>query len=451
MAADLPRQLTSATASRPVRVALWSPWRRATPASTYYAMRLSTQAGQGVFLAALLLIAATGSSAALSVSGVMVAMMAGAIVFGIPAGALADRISPRLALPIGAAGRMLAILATLGAAGRPELLLPVAFAYSVLSQLFSASELALAATVGAGRPGRTHTWLLTLQHAGQGAGLFLLAPAAFAVGGVVAMILFSFAVYAAATALTVMLAVSLRGTDVIQAGRRPGVRDTLRYYRDERRATYAGSLLAFNELATKAMLVAVPLYLHELGLMTIQVAALAIPAATGALLGLFWAGRSLDARAAPGVMRLTLVGLAVSLFALAGLGNILAGLAGLHEDNWFAFLAHPQSLSFAVALPVSLLLGMCWILAPIGSRTVLTATAPRGQQARVFALQSTLTDVLAILPLMAAGFASEFAGPRVTFVLLAFLGTALFAVMETRTAGGRLLPLAPPLPARSDS
>jgi MFS family permease len=450
LAVDLSSRPATVTSTRLARVSSVLPRRLATPASTYYAMRLATQAGQGVFLAAILLIAATGGSAALSVSGVMVAMMAGAIVFGIPAGALADRISPRIALPIGAAGRMLAILGTLFAIGRPELLIPVAFAYSVLSQLFSASELALAANVGANRPGRTHAWLLALQHAGQGAGLFLVAPAAFALGGVTAMVLVSFAVYVAGTALTLALAVSLRGTDRTQPRRRSGVRDTLRYYRDERRATYAGSLIAFNEVATKAMLVAVPLYLDELGLMRIQIAALVIPAAAGALIGMAWAGRSLHVQVAPGVMRLTLLGLAVSLFALAGLGNALAGLAGIHQDNWFSFLAHPQNLSFAVAFPVALLLGMCWVIAPIGARTVLTATAPPGQQARVFALQGTLTDVLAILPLMAAGFASEFAGPRVTFVMLALLGTALFAAMEARTSGAGLLPLKPTVPARSD-
>jgi MFS family permease len=427
-------------------------WRLGTPASTYYAMRLATQAGQGVFLAAVLLIAATGGSAALSVSGVMVAMMAGAVIFGIPAGTLADRISPRLALPLGAAGRTIVILTTLLFIGRPELLVILAFAYSVLSQLFSASELALAGAIAPHRPGKAHAWLLALQHAGQAAGMFVLAPAAFALGGVTAMVVAAFATYILGTALTLALAVSLRhSAAATRAPRIASVRHTLRYYRDQRHATYAGSLIAFNEIATKAMLVAVPLYLHELGLMTIQIAALVVPAGAGAVIGVLWAGRSLHIQLAPSVMRLALLGLTVSLFALAGLGNVLAGLAGIHEDNWFSFLAHPQNLNFAVAFPVALLLGICWVIAPIGARTVLTATAPAGQQARVFALQSTLTDVVAILPLILAGFASEFAGPRVTFVLLALLGTAIFALMEARSTGATLLTPGQALPARSDT
>lgn len=369
---------------------------------------------------------------AVGLSSIMVAMMLGAIVFGLPGGAFADRLGAGRALVFGAAGRAIVMTAALAISGRPELAAVVAFAYSAVSQLYSPSELALVSALAPRRPAGAHSLLVALQHTGQGAGIIVLAPAAFFIGGAEAMVATGMALYVGVTILATLLAQASSVARTIQPARRTyDFTGTLRYLTRRPEALYAGSALAFSEMAAKAIVIAIPLYLaQDLHLEALEPAAIVIPAAIGAVGGLLWAARGLELPIAPGTMRLTLAGTVVAAVALAGLGNGVALATGLVEVGPFGWIQDSTDVSVAVAVPVALLLGACFIIAPIAARTVLSATAPITEQGRVFATQAMMTDIIAILPLILAGVGAEMAGARATFLVVAALGAALFLALE---------------------
>jgi len=110
------------------------------------------------------------------------------------------------------------------------------------------------------------------------------------------------------------------------------------------------------------------------------------------------------------------------------------------------------SLLFAVAIPVAFLLGLCLSGVLIAARVALTETAPIGQQARVFAVQLTLTESFIALPLLLMGVGTTFAGARPTLGVLALVMVAAFALVEVdrwRSAGRRSLPA--PAPALAET
>jgi hypothetical protein len=86
--------------------------------------------------------------------------------------------------------------------------------------------------------------------------------------------------------------------------------------------------------------------------------------------------------------------------------------------------------TFAVALLLAPVLGFCIGIAPIAARSVLTDSAPAGQQARVFASQGTVSQALVVAPLFLAGFGTEQAGAQATLAAIGALGLALFLALE---------------------
>jgi MFS family permease len=400
-------------------------------------MRLASQAGQGAFFAGLFLLAGK-QDGAMGISGLFAGMMAAAIMFGLIGGAVGDRLGASRAVIVGAAGRGTAvglglILATVpGLGDHFGLAALVAFLYSAASQLFCPAELALAATISPRQPGRAHAALVALQYGGQGLGLVVVAPLAYAVAGIPAMLASGLALFALVTFLATLLTARLhRQVRVTRARHAFRFRSAVRYYRREPHAVYAGALLAFGELSMKAMAVALPVYFaRDLRLEATQTGLLVVPGAIAAILGLLWAFRSLHVHVAPQVMRLTLLGTAVGVLALSGLGQALAGIAEMGHTP-VGVLDDGSTMSLVVAIPVSILLGICLGVAPVGGRTILSATAPREQQSRVFAMQSTVTDILAIAPTLLAGVGVELAGARVTFAVIGVLGLAAFFLLET--------------------
>lgn len=412
-------------------------------AFTFYAMRLTSQVGQGVFLAGLFLLAGGGSPAAVGTGSLFVAMIAAALLGGLPAGSLTDRLGPRIAVKYGAAGRAAAIAVALVIAALPlagvafVLAAIVAFVYSGASQLYGPSEMALVGSVGGDRPARAHAILVALQYVGQGVGVAIVAPAMLFVGGVSAALGAALACYCAVVVLAIDLSSQL-GDPTSRAGARVHYtfRDTFRYFAREKGAAYAAVLLAFGEIAVKAMAIALPVYvLNDLELAQSQTIAIALAGVVGAASGLLWAGRQLHLHSQLPVMRLILVGIVVSMISLVAAGQLLAASArasGLPLPDYFG---DQRDVSFAVAIPIALLLGLCFAVGPIGARAILTATAPEGQQGRAFAMQATFTDSLVIVPLMLAGAGAELAGTWTTFLLVAALGAVVLAFVPRVTGG----------------
>jgi hypothetical protein len=401
--------------------------------SAFYGVRLLGQASETLYLATLLVAVGTSDSAALGISAVLAAKLAAAVLFGVPAGALADRMGSPRGLALGALLRLAAVGLTASVIGQSSFIWAAAFWYSAGSQLFSSAELASVPLVREGTSARAHSLLMALQYAGQGAGA-VLTPMLFLLGGPPLMLLA--AALTAALALLLACLFAMRTTGLYTRPpcdrQRPfSVGWAWRFFARERHAGYALGLLTFTDLATKAAPVAVPRYLTGvLGLNGQQALAALVVAGAGTGIALLWSVRGFSTLRAAELMRVALFGAVVALISLIGLtagvgeASESAGLAAL------ASLAESPLAGFAVVLPVALVLGFCLGIAPIAARAVLTDRAPAGQQARVFASQATCSHATVALPLMVAGFSTEYAGAQTTLAAIAVLGLVMLLLLE---------------------
>lgn len=406
--------------------------------AAFYSARLMNQLGQALFFLGLFWLVAKEGSAAIGATGVMAAMMAGSIIFGLLGGMVADRIGLGLATVIGGSARGAVIAATLMVAAvgpgpmRVAALVAIAFLYSAASQVYAPAEVSLVRTIEARRPSTGHAMLTVLQYAGQGGALAISAALAWRFQSPWALIASAALAYVAVVALTHAVAT---GTRRLMPLRKPGhhffLRETTAFFRAQPRAVFAGVILAFAELAAKASAVALPYYFaKDLGLGRVASLALIAPGVLGVGLGLYWAGRWLQAERAHRVLRLTLLGTVLGMLALGGLpGGLTAVTSWLQPDT--SVTANPAVvLAIIVTIPVALLLGLCFAIGPVAARSLLSATAPRDQQSRVFAMQSTVTDSLAIVPLVLSGVGAELVGSRATFLLLGGLGVVVLVLFE---------------------
>lgn len=417
--------------------------------ATYYGSRLLASVGQGLFIVTLLVAAGGGRGGALGVSTVLAAMMVAAIALSLPAGALVDRLGPGRGLVLGAALRLGAILSAFAAADSGLVWVP-ALLYSAASQVFSPAELALVPVVQARAPQRAHAVLVALQQIGMGGGMFVIAPVLLILGGVDVALAAAAIVYAAVTGLALLLARSCRGAT---EGRGVPSREafdlvgTLRFFAGEPRAVYAAGVNAFADMSVKSIGIVLPVYLQQdLGLSGGLAIGVAAPLAVGGAIGLVWAGRSLAGRDAVPTMRLVLAGMVVAILAMAVLGSGLSLIAVHSRLPLVSGIDSAAAASTVIAFPVLLLLGWSLGTGTVLAYAVLTETAPRGQRARVFAVESLFTKLLVLLPLLCVGVSTTLVGARLTLVLVAAVGFAVLLLLESAWAPPRLARVAEAVP-----
>ena len=404
----------------------------------YYVSRLTSQAGQGLFFALLVVLAGPSSAGALGLGGVMVAMTVAAIALGPLGGSTVDRLGPRLALPTGAVLRLVAIGCAVAVLGRGEYAWAAAFVYSAASQVFSPAELALVSTIRRERPAGAHASLFALQFGGQVVGAFAFAPALFWIGGASTMLAGALLLYGAVVILSTVISGRLRAVAGGAPRRGPAsrrsripFRATLRFIGREPSALYAVGLLAFVDVMAKCLLIAAPIYFgSELRLDRVQVAILAGTASVGVLGGLIWSGRHLPAARSPLAMRLILLATLGATFALTPLGDGLATLTVSGSTLKFDGTAGPLAVGSLAAMPAVLILGAAISMAPIVARSVLTATAPVDQQGRVFAAEAVLSNVLVVPALLLAALSTDLMSARATVIFIGVIGSAVFLALE---------------------
>ena len=408
----------------------------------YYASRLTSQVGQGIFFAFLVLAAGASTEGALGLGSAMVAMTVAAIVLGPLGGGVVDRLGARVALIAGATLRLVAIASGLLVLGFGEHAWLVAFIYSAASQVFSPAELALVATLGGKRPAGTHASLFALQFGGQAVGGLVLGPLLFVLAGTGAMLGGAIVAYVVVTALAALLALRLRDvpTATVVAKRNAlHFGRALRFFGGEPRALYAVGMLAFFDVMIKSLVVTAPIFLRtELELGQIQLTMLVGTGVAGALVGLAWAARHRTSARTVESMRWALAAPLLGLFALAPVGDGLATLTVYGASVDFGGSTLFLIGSFA-ALPAVFVLGASLSVAPVIARSVLTATAPLNQQGRVFAAESILSSLLVIPGLLAASMATDLLSARVTVIAIAVLGSLVFVALEfaaTKRWGG---------------
>ncbi|MEO8540831.1 MAG: hypothetical protein ABI577_13910 [bacterium] len=406
--------------------------------TAFYGARLLNQLGQGLFFLGLFWLVARSNTAVFGATGVLAAMMAGSIMFGLLGGMVADRIGLGRATVFGAMARGGVIVSTLLVAGigsgplRLTALGTVAFVYSAASQVYCPAEVALVRRLEAQRTATGHALLTLLQYAGQGGALAISAALAWRFQSPWALVVGASLAYVGVVVLMQTVATGTRGLAPATSMRHHFfLSETIAFYRTQPGAAFAGVLLAFGDLVAKASAVALPYYFaKDLGLGREASLALVLPGVLGVGVGLYWAGRWLAAERAHNVLRLTLLGTVLAMLALGGLpGGLAAVSSWLRPD--VAITVNPGViLAVSITAPVSFLLGLCFAVGPVSARSLLSATAPRDHQSRIFAMQSTVTDSLAIVPLVLSGVGAQLAGGRVTFLFLGVLGAVVLILVE---------------------
>ena len=418
-----------------------------TQLSYYYGVKFGGQTAQNLFFAALVLVAGTSSRAAIDLSSLFVAVLIPAVALGPLGGALVDRIGPARGYVIGAGLRLSVVALAMLLLDTPQWAWAFAFAYSAVSQIFSPSEVALVKTLQGERSRIAHSWAAAIQYGGQGMGMLVIAPAAYLWGGDEALIASAALAFTATSLLVVILGRSLAGSPAVQHQRdRHAFRfsDTLRFFAGEPRAAYAVVMLAMKTLVSRVVVIALPFYLSkDMGLGNEALLYLLAPGVAGIVAGLLWAGRRVTVDRSQAVMRLSMAALIVAVLALAALDYGVTAVAHYSQVPPIVYLEASVNPTFAVALPVAFLVGFALTTSMVAARVALTETAPEGQQARVFAVSETLTEVLVVAPLLLAGIGTEFAGARSTLLAVGAVGTAALLVLELRSARRAAAPAVP--------
>lgn len=427
----------------------------------YFASKFTAQVGQNLLLATLFVVAGTSSDAAIGLSSVFVAILVPAILLGPLGGGLVDRIGPARGLLLGSVLRLLPILVAVVILDGPAWAWAIAFAYSSASQVFTPAEMALVRTLQGDNPGRAHSWLVALQYAGQGTGMLLLAPMLYVIGGPTAMLIGSATGFVLVIAMSALLNLRLHRLPVpraLSASDAFSLNGTIRFFAHDAVATYAVAVLAFKTIVSRTVMVALPFYLaRDIGMNESMLIYLVLPGIVGVGAALLWAGRSLQPRGAHNIMRASLLGMMVAVFALAALDYGITAAAQYSQVPPVAHLEASMNTTFVVAIPVAFLLGVVLTTSLVAARAALTESAPLGQQARVFALQETISESLVVAPLLLAGVGTQFAGARPTMAVVGLLAAFALVGLELLTTRARARSSAPeikllepaPVPART--
>lgn len=414
--------------------------------AVFYATRLTMQSAQNILIAALFVVSGTGSHVALDLSSLFLATLLPSLLFGFMGGAVVDRIGPARGFAFGAILRFLVVAVGTFFIGSDRSVWVIAFAFATASQLFSPAEMALVHAVQHDASRRAHSLLVALQYGGQGLGMFVLAPVLYLVGGPRAMLAGAAIGLVFAAGLAITLWVRMRRTEavsVVPARQAFTFGETVRFFRTEARARYAMVVTMFKVVVSRGLVVALPLYLqHDLQVGRNATALLFVPGVIGAVIGVAWCSRTVTLERTRETMRLALLGMLVSMLALSLFDGGLGVVIQLSRIGPIVHIDSSHDVTYFVAFPVAFLLGLSLSGAIVGARVALTETAPLGQQARVFAVQETITEAFLVLPLLASGLAVQFAGPR---VLLAAIGAAAliaFLAMERTKSRGQIEPQA---------
>lgn len=404
---------------------------KTSPLAFYYAARFSAQIAQNLLFAALFINVGTSDQAGAGLSALLVATTAAALIFGVAGGALADRIGPGRGVALGAILRTTVIAVAFIGPGFPAFAPIMMFAYSAVSQVYSPSELAMVRVLMGKRRAVGHSLGIALQYAGQGSGMLVFAPLLFLAGGPAAML--SGAVVAGLVLCGFSIALAAhRGAPVhVPAADHSSIRDSLRVFKRSAPARDALAVLAVQAMVVQGIVVALPLYLrNDISLDGAWSLFLLAPAVAGVVAGLAWSAASVTAEGAARVMRAALLAMTVGVFALASLDYGLEAALEITRFGPLARLDVDLNTTFAVALPVAFLIGLALSLAMVSARVALSAAAPLGHQARVFAVQATLTDALVVLPLIMMGIGVEVAGARPVLAAMGLIGVLAFVVIE---------------------
>ncbi len=356
-----------------------------------------------------------------------------AIIFGIPAGVIADRLPKRAVLIAALALRIVLAIALIRVIGDVWRTYAVIFLFAAVGQVFGPVWVAvLPRLVGLRRLSRANALLNLTQLGAQVVGIVILAPLFLKTLGDRSVFIVVAALLIAAAVLTVRAGAidapgesMARPEETARAVRR-GLRAGWEIIAGDRDVYRAANQLTVVACLLKSLIVLFPYYTHEvLGIAPENTVYVAAPAAIGAAAGLAlapalaFAGRSRVATAGFVILVASLAGLAlINLLRPFIAGTLHLGMTGL------AHAAHvPPIVTTAMLFAIPMGLGIS--LTVVAARTVMNERVPEGVQAQAFATQGAIANVVSLVPLFATGALTTLIGARPVMLLGAVIAGAL--------------------------
>ncbi|HEU4759030.1 MAG TPA: MFS transporter [Dehalococcoidia bacterium] len=388
------------------------------------------QIAQNALLYTLLILVVKETDSSIQITFLVVAWSLPAIVFGIPAGALAEVLPRRPLLVVGYLLRAAAVAAMLYYRHDLWRLYVLLAGFSSVGQLTGPAE--SAALPGMVRPGQVtaaNSFFVFSVMLGQIAGAVVLAP-------IVLKTTSEEVVLVTAAALFLLAAFLVAGVRGLQrpldpALRRPpapglgqAIAQGWRVLRTSRPAYMAAVYLTISGTLIKSLAVLAPHYTRDvLSIAAENTVYVVAPAAIGAVVALL--ATPLFARFL-GASRTAAIGFLFLLIGLGALGLVVYVRDFLQEnvDLGLSFVEKEVGVSsvITVAMIIAIPVGFASTVVGVAGRATLNQEAPEGTQARVFATQTALSDAIALVPLFIIGGVADLVGVRATLLASAVAG-----------------------------
>jgi len=411
--------------------------------------RAMGQVAQNALLYGLLILIVEETGSSINTVLLVTAATLPSILFGIPAGAVAEWLPRRALIVAGYLLRAAAVGAMLYFREDIWIIYALLFGFSTVGQLTGPAEsAAIPQMVRPEQVAAANSFFVLSVMAGQVGGAIIIAPFLLKMFGDRAVL----AVAAAIFVLAAMLATGIRGLrrQPVRPGEaRMGVVRALaegwRVINSSDRAFMAMVYLTITAALARSIAVLAPHYTRDiLKIATEDTVFVVAPAAIGALLSL--GVTPLVARLF-GASKAAATGFVMLALGLIGLGLVVyvRDFVVSHIDLGISFVEDRVGVSSVITMAMILAIpvGFAVTMVQVASKAVLNGEAPAGTQARVFATQSALSDALALVPLFVIGAVAEFAGVREVLLVAASAGLAVAAYLSLL----RRLATAEPVPA----
>ncbi len=387
--------------------------------------RLCSQTAQGAILYALLILVVDISDRSVFNSLFVICSIIPSILFGLPAGLVADTVSRRGLLVLLNGMRFLFMLLLVGSDASLAGVFAVTLGIWVIHQFYSPAEASLLADiVDPGRYTQAQAQFNLALTISQALGLVIAAPILLRAGGPEFVFLFSGVLWLIAGALTFLLP----SLDHISNRRRATDRsisqmlgDGWRFARGDRITFEAMIDDVLVGVGMSALVVIMPFYLERvLGTAKENTVFVFAPAALGLVLGLRMSSRLADRI---GERYLATLGLFLFSVVVAALGFVAQTYVLLNNVLHFPLDQLTDALGISPLIFVAMLLsipaGFASAAVNVAARSILLSRTPAALRGQVIATQSLIGNLAALIPTLLAGIATDLFGVRPIAVAIA--------------------------------
>jgi MFS family permease len=387
--------------------------------------RLVGQTAQNALLYSLLILLVKHSGSSIHSTLLVVAITIPAIVFGIPAGTLADFLPRRFSLTFGYLARAGVAAALFYYHGDLLYIYSLVLLNSTIGQLFSPAEQAAVPTlVRHDQLSAANSLMMLTLVLGQIAGIVMIAPLLIWLIAPEAVFLLCAGLFLIAAYIIGWLTTDfgpLPHERTQAMGFIAATSEGFHILRTDRRAYLAMVYLVTATALSRVLIILLPKYTRDvLQISPEDTAFVAAPAAIGAALGLVFVPLSVRLL---GAWRVVTFGFATLLVGMLGLGLVVYVRDFIIQNFNFGlgFLEFDVGVSSVItmAMLLAIPLGFAYTLVSVGTRVVMNQQAPLEAQGRVFAVQTALGDTLSLLPLLLVGVVADLVGARATLLVSA--------------------------------